>query len=257
MEEQLRQLAQRIVKAGKGLAFTGAGISVESGIPDFRSRGGLWERFDPAEYATIDAFRADPAKVWHMLREMDQMVSQAEPNPAHLGLARLEELGFLDGVITQNVDALHQRAGSKTVIEFHGNSQRLLCLQCCLTEDAATARTRWAKEFPPRCPRCGAIVKPDVVMFGEAIDPEASARATRMAQSAAVMLVVGTSGMVAPASYLPIAAKQAGAFVAEIDLQKTVLTGQVADISLQGRAGELVPRLVAAVEQAKKESNDA
>ena len=121
--ERLRKVAQRIAGEKSAVAFTGAGMSVESGIPDFRSAGGLWERYDPMEYGTIQAFRANPHKVWRMLREMDDVIEAAEPNAAHRGLARLEELGVLQGVITQNIDNLHQEGGSQKVIDFHGNGR--------------------------------------------------------------------------------------------------------------------------------------
>jgi NAD-dependent deacetylase len=247
-EEQIIQVAKRIAAGRGSVAFTGAGISVESGIPDFRSAGGLWEKFNPMEYATIDAFLRDPLKVWEMLREMDELIEAARPNPAHLGIARLEQLGLLAGVITQNVDNLHQRAGSRAVIEFHGNGNRLVCLRC--KRDIQAAQARLQEESPPRCPDCGAVLKPDVVFFGEPIPTQASAAAMRLVQGTPVMLVVGTSGMAAPASYLPLVAKKTGAMIVEINREHTLLTDGLADISLRGRAGELLPRLVAAVEDA-------
>ncbi len=248
-EEKIIQVAERLAAGGGSVAFTGAGISVESGIPDFRSAGGLWEKFEPMEYATIEAFLRDPIKVWDMLREMDAVLAAAEPNPAHLGLARLEQLGVLSGVITQNVDNLHQRAGSREVIEFHGNGNRLVCMRCKRSLDAAEARRRREEEFPPRCPDCHDILKPDVVFFGEPIPTLAGVEAMRLAQHAPVMLVVGTSALVAPASYLPVVAKKTGALIVEINREHTVLTGDLADVSLRGRAGELLPRLVGAVEE--------
>jgi len=249
-EEKIIKVAEKLAAGGGSVAFTGAGISVESGIPDFRSAGGLWDKFDPMEYATIEAFLRDPERVWEMLREMDDLLKAAEPNPAHLALARLEQLGVLAGVITQNVDNLHQRAGSREVIEFHGNGKRLVCLRCKRSLDAAEAHRRREEEFPPRCPDCRDILKPDVVFFGEPIPKAASIGAMRLAQSAPVMLVVGTSALVAPASYLPVVAKKTGALIVEINREHTVLTGDLADVSLRGRAGELLPRLVAAVENA-------
>ena len=249
-KEKIIQVAERIAAGDGSVAFTGAGISVESGIPDFRSAGGLWDKFEPMEYATIEAFLRDPERVWEMLREMDALLEAAEPNPAHLALARLEQLGVLAGVITQNVDNLHQRAGSREVIEFHGNGNRLVCLRCRRSVNAALARKRWKEEFPPRCPDCRDILKPDVVFFGEPIPKVASIEAMRLAQGVPVMLVVGTSALVAPASYLPVVAKKTGALIVEINREHTVLTGDLADVSLRGRAGELLPRLVAAVENA-------
>jgi NAD-dependent deacetylase len=183
-----------------------------------------------------------------MLREMDQMLEEADPNPGHRGLARLEELGVLTGIVTQNIDNLHQEAGSQTVIEFHGNGRRLVCLACRTYVDAKEARARWEEEFPPRCPTCNAILKPDVVFFGEAIPAEAGSEAMRLAQGASVILVVGTSAVVAPASYIPVVAKKMGAMVAVFDLEPTVLSHGLADHTVLGKAGETVPALVEQVE---------
>jgi len=245
---QLQVVAKKLIESKNSLAFTGAGISVESGIPDFRSSGGLWEKFNPMEYATIDAFKRDPEKVWTMLREMDNVLEAADPNPAHSGLARLEELNLLSGVITQNIDNLHQEGGSQTVVEFHGNARRLVCLKCGQAVAAADARARWQEEFPPRCPNCKQIMKPDVVLFGEPIPAEASSLAMGMAQVASVMLVIGTSAVVAPASYIPLVAKKMGAFIVEINPEDTVLSQEIADLTVRGKAGELVPALVEQIE---------
>jgi NAD-dependent deacetylase len=183
---------------------------------------------------------------------MDQVVGAARPNPGHTGLARLEELGVLQGVITQNIDNLHQEGGSKNVIEFHGNGARLICPACSSQSGASEVRARAVEqeEFPPRCTKCSAVLKPDVVMFGEPIPVDASTEAMRLAQDASVMLVVGTSAVVAPASYIPVVAKKMGALVVEVNIEHTVLSGSLADYTLIGKAGEVVPRLVAAVEAA-------
>ena len=247
---ELKEIAEKLVAGEKNAALTGAGVSTESGIPDFRSRGGLWEKFDPMEYATIDAFRRSPEKVWEMIKAMNAMLESAEPNPAHTGLARLEELGVLSGIITQNIDNLHQEGGSKNVIEFHGNGRRLVCLKCNASQDAQAARARWEEEFPPRCPACKTILKPDVVFFGEPIPPESSANAMQLAQGVSVLLVAGTSAVVAPASYIPMVAKKMGAVVVEINVEHTVLSQDFADYTLLGKAGEVVPALVREVEAA-------
>ena len=251
--EELNEIAEKLVAGEKNAALTGAGVSTESGIPDFRSHGGLWAKFDPMEYATIDAFRRNPEKVWEMIKEMNALLENASPNPGHTGLARLEELGVISGIITQNIDNLHQEGGSKNVIEFHGNGRRLVCLKCrasLTAQDAEKARANWEKEFPPRCPACSAILKPDVVFFGEPIPPEASARAMELAQGTSVLLVVGTSATVAPASYIPMVARKMGAVIAEINIEHTVLSQGFADYTLIGKAGETLPALVEAVEAA-------
>ncbi len=248
MEERLSEAARLMAVRRRVAVLTGAGISVESGIPDFRSRGGLWERFDPAEYATIQAFRADPAKVWRMLAEMEAVLDAARPNPAHEALARLEQAGVVTGVITQNIDGLHQAAGSRKVVEFHGSHRTLSCLACGARISRNEARQRG---HPPAC-GCGALLKPDVVFFGEPIPEDALREAYRVAASCRVMLVVGTSAEVAPANQMPWVAKQAGAAVIEVNLAPTHLTESVTDVFLEGKAGrvlqDLADRTMALVE---------
>ncbi|RLB23658.1 MAG: RNA polymerase subunit sigma [Deltaproteobacteria bacterium] len=244
MENLIAQAAIIIIKSNLTLALTGAGISVESGIPDFRSAGGLWSKYDPAEYATIEAFRANPEKVWHMLREMDEVVSAARPNRAHEGLGELEKMGFLHFIITQNIDNLHQEGGSKKVIEYHGNSSTLSCLWCGRKYNAKEKRN----EFPPRC-ECGKILKPDVVFFGEPIPPEALNRSFQLASSAEALLVIGTSAVVSPANTIPTVAKQNHAKIIEINMERTHLTDTITDIFLQGSAAEIVDALVQEVKR--------
>jgi NAD-dependent deacetylase len=228
------------------VALTGAGVSVESGIPDFRSAGGLWERFDPAEYATIEAFRAAPEKVWAMLRELDAVLERARPNPAHLALARLEQAGVVSAVITQNIDNLHQDAGSTHVVEFHGNGRRLVCLDCEHRLDQREARQHLDAAGVPRCPRCSSILKPDVVLFGEPIPERALTASYELASRCGVMLVAGTSATVMPAAAMPLLARRYGAALIEVNLEATELTPSV-DIALRGAAGEVLPALAEAV----------
>lgn len=226
----------------RAVALTGAGISVESGIPDFRSRDGLWSRYDPMEYATISAFKRDPAKVWVMLREMDDILVRARPNPAHQALAELEQRGRLLGIITQNVDNLHQAAGSKNVVEYHGNAHRFVCLDC---------HTTWPREaldfsrLPLYC-SCGGLIKPDVVFFGEAIPEEAGDRAEAWVQACELLLLIGTSGEVSPANFLPQMAKAHGALILESNLEHTGLTRWLTDYFLPGPAGEVWPEVMKA-----------
>ena len=186
MENLISQAAEIIYTSKLTLALTGAGISVESGIPDFRSAGGLWSKFSPEEYATITAFREDPEKVWMMLKEMGAILDQAKPNKAHLGMGELEEMGYLHCIITQNIDNLHQMGGAKNVIEYHGNSSTLSCLWCGKRYKSEEKRD----EYPPRC-ECQNILKPDVVFFGEAIPEYALNRSFQLASSAQALMVVG------------------------------------------------------------------
>jgi NAD-dependent deacetylase len=239
-EELVGLAASEIVKAKSVIALTGAGISVDSGIPDFRSAGGLWSRYDPNEYANIDAFLSDPDKIWNMIREMIDMVGGASPNPGHIGLAELEKMDRLDAIITQNVDNLHQEAGSSRVIEFHGSNARLVCLNCGESYETATVAP---EPFPPRC-KCDAILKPDVVFFGEAIPYEANVESQQLAASCDVLLVIGTSALVSPASYIPSIAKQAGATVIEINLEETGLTSYISDFIIKASSSEALPKIV-------------
>ncbi len=242
MDELIEKAARTILKSKLTIALTGAGISVESGIPDFRSKGGLWDRFDPEEYATIYAFTKTPEKVWLMLKEMEETVDNAKPNEAHNGLAELERMGLLQTVITQNIDNLHQEAGSRDVIEYHGNSRSLTCLSCNRKYDYKEKKG----EYPPKC-ECGKILKPDVIFFGEAIPVKAMARSSQLASTCQALLIIGTSAVVSPFNILPRQAKQAGSRIIEINLEKTVLTGHITDIFLQGKASDQVLHVVSTV----------
>jgi NAD-dependent deacetylase len=231
------ELADLIRRHPRVVALTGAGISVASGIPDFRSPSGLWERFDPLEYAHIQAFRRNPAKVWQLLKEMDETITRARPNPAHYALAALEAKGYLAGIITQNVDNLHQAAGSNRVVEYHGNALRFVCDQC----RGHHPRETLDFSHPPLYCLCGGLIRPDVVFFGEAIPPTAQAEAEDLAQHCDLLLVIGTSGEVAPASYIPAIARQWNAIIVENNLEPTPLTYTLAHHFLPCSAEKLLP----------------
>ncbi|MCD6560477.1 MAG: NAD-dependent deacylase [Deltaproteobacteria bacterium] len=244
MDKLIEKAADIIVNSTLTPALTGAGISVESGIPDFRSAQGLWSKFDPAEYATITAFKSNPEKVWEMLREMDKIVNKARPNNAHFGMGELEKMGYLNCIITQNVDNLHQAGGSKNVIEYHGNTNSLTCLWCGKKYKIEEKRG----EFPPRCD-CKKILKPDVIFFGEAIPQDAKVRSFQLASSAQALMVVGTSAVVSPANTIPAIAKQNGAKIIEINKERTHLTDSVTDLFLEGGASAIMSTLVEAVKK--------
>ncbi len=273
-EELIRQAARDIVKASKVVALTGAGISTESGIPDFRGPDGLWKRYDPEEF-TFSRFISDPARYWSMhlsIARSEFSMLKAEPNPAHYALARLEELGKLDCVITQNVDGLHQKAGSKNVIEFHGNVREAVCMSCRNIIPIEEAHRKAEEgELPPRCDNCGGVLKPNAILFEEPIPREALLRAEEEAILCDLMLVVGTSAVVYPAADLPRIAKEKrsyrnwlvvgyqphvpggyGAKVIEINMEPTPLTGIISDYIIEGRAGEILPRIVDEVERMVK-----
>jgi NAD-dependent deacetylase len=218
---------------------------VESGIPDFRSAEGLWARYDPAEYATIAAFRRNPDKVWNMLRDMEDLVRNARPNAAHIGMGELERMGFLHHVITQNIDNLHQEGGSKNVIEYHGNSSTFSCIWC----GKRYTREEIGEEPTPRCV-CSKPLKPDVIFFGEAIPADALDRSFELASGAEVVMIVGTSALVSPANTIPVLAKERGAKLIEVNKEETHLSGGVTDVFLKGSAGAVIPALVDAVRKA-------
>ena len=239
----LTRAAKLIIDNQPAIALTGAGISVASGIPDFRGKNGLWSIYEPSEYATIDAFMADPAKVWKMIRAMDELISKAKPNPAHIGLGKLEKMDLLQYIITQNVDNLHQDGGSRNVIEFHGNHSTLSCLFCGNKYGIEEKR----QEFPPAC-ECGKILKPDVIFFGEGIPEMALSLSYKLASSAGTVLVIGTSAQVMPANSIPVTAARNNAKIIEINKERTFLTDDLTDLFLEGDAGEIIAELVEELE---------
>ncbi|MFP3867723.1 MAG: NAD-dependent protein deacylase [Desulfobacteraceae bacterium] len=236
-----QELAELLKKSQAVVALTGAGISVDSGIPSFRGAQGLWTRYDPLDYAHIRAFLRDPARVWEMLLELDEVISQARPNAAHQALAELERLGKLKGIITQNVDNLHQAAGSRQVVEYHGNAHRFVCLSC----GRSFRREELDFSHLPLYCQCQGLIKPDVVFFGEDIPPRANAAAWELAERTDLFLVIGTSAAVAPASLLPYVAKRHGAQVVEINLEPTTLTEHLTDYFIQDSASQVLPRTLA------------
>jgi NAD-dependent deacetylase len=234
-------LRERIDGPGPILALTGAGVSAESGLATFRGPEGLWEGRDPMELATPEAFAQDPLEVWRFYSWRRRMALQAKPNPAHLALAAIE--GARDDflLVTQNVDGLHERAGSRRIIRLHGSLWRLRCV----AEDTENEDLREdLGELPPRC-ECGGMLRPGVVWFGESLPPEAIETASRAAHEARLVLVAGTSGLVYPAAGLPGIARAAGAYVVEINPERTPLSG-LADEHLASPAGEVLPLLAEA-----------
>jgi NAD-dependent deacetylase len=222
--------------------LTGAGISAESGIPTFRdAQTGLWARFRPEELATPQAFARNPQLVWDWYEWRRTLLAQAAPNGAHRALARLESLTPEFTLITQNVDGLHQRAGSRNVIELHGNLSR----NKCFTENTIIADAYDTTTRPPRCPACNGLLRPDVVWFGEPLPAEALQRAGEAARACELFLVIGTSAAVFPAAQLPIDALHAGATLVEVNKDATALS-PLAKYSFRAAAGELLPELVAA-----------
>jgi NAD-dependent deacetylase len=236
------EVVSALSAASKVLVLTGSGASAESGVPTFReAQSGLWENFDPHQLATPDAFLNDPQLVWRWYRWRRELVSGVEPNPGHFALARLQGLVEQLTLVTQNVDGLHQKAGSEPVIEYHGNLFATHCFNLCPAAgeeiDAGTGSE------VPRCPTCGGFLRPGVVWFGEPIPPAALMAADEAARQCDVFLSVGTSSLVWPAAGLGELAMQAGATIIEINLDATPLTEQ-SHFILQGKSGEVLPELV-------------
>jgi NAD-dependent deacetylase len=235
--EAWAKLVSATRSAAKPAALTGAGISVESGVPDFRSENGVWARFPVEEYGTIDAFTSDPDKAWRLYRAIWSDLGGKRPNAGHEALAELERAGRLAGIVTQNIDGLHQAAGSRNVIEMHGDVRDLQCIECGWT-GPADVDALVADTSSPRCPECGRPVKPNAVFFGELVRglPEIDA----LLEGCDLMLVVGTSALVFPASQLPEWAASRGGRIAEFNLSATALD---ADFSVLGPAGRTLPHL--------------
>jgi NAD-dependent deacetylase len=233
-------LIEALRDAQNVVALTGSGVSAESGVPTFReARTGLWERYDPQQLATPEAFDRDPRLVWAWYEWRRKLVSEAEPNPGHLGLAELERRVPNFTLVTQNVDGLHERAGSRTVIELHGNILRSKCSR----EDVIVDPEDQDDSIPPRCARCGANLRPDVVWFGEMLPLRALEAASEAARGCDLFFSVGTSSLVYPAAALPYEALENGATLVEINPSETPLTPHT-DYVLRGGAGQILPELV-------------
>lgn len=243
----IARVAERLRAAKVVAVLTGAGISAESGVPTFRdAQTGLWAQFDPRELATPAAFAEHPKRVWDWYAERRALAARVAPNPAHLALVAIERRVPRFALITQNVDGLHARAGSRALIELHGNIARVRCSGCGRPADRwEEAAATVADVLPPRCIHCGAFLRPDVVWFEELLPQDALAAAEDAARRCDLLLVVGTSAEVYPAAALPRQAQAAGACVVEINAQDTPLTAY-ADFSLRGRAGDVLPALVRA-----------
>jgi NAD-dependent deacetylase len=238
-------LVDRLARARRVMVLTGAGISAESGVPTFRDPGGLWQRFKPEELANVDAFLRNPVLVQSWYRHRREVLDHVEPNAGHRALARLAELTPEFTLVTQNVDNLHQSAGSRDVIELHGNITRSYCIDCGTPASVEEMRSGDVH----RCPSCGGLIRPDVVWFGEMLPVDAFERADVESRRADVFLSVGTSGLVYPAAGLPLAAAEAGAYVAEINIEPSALARYLSEVVL-GPAGEILPELVSRVELA-------
>ena len=236
------QLAGLLGCARTAIAFTGAGISVESGIPHFRGEGGLWTKFDPYKVAHIDTFRRDPAQYWTY--SLNHRRTDAEPNPAHHALVELERRGQLLAVVTQNTDGLHQKAGSRRVVELHGSSHAVVCLDCEQRFPRADIDRLNREQCPPTCPACGGqFLKPTVVLFGEALPVNALHEAQSLAMAADLILIVGSSLQVYPAAGIPRLALEHGGELAIVNAEPTPFDDR-AVVVIHGKAGEVLPQIL-------------
>jgi NAD-dependent deacetylase len=247
MREEIERLAQLIVESKKVIVFTGAGVSTESGIPDFRGPGGIWSRYDPEDF-TIQKFLSSPAArktIWKMSVESG-LLTEAEPNPAHYAIAELYQLSKLDCVITQNIDNLHQKAGvpADKVFELHGNMRWVVCLSCRRRFPMPEVLQKIKEGIEvPDCPDCQGILKPGAVFFGEALPQETLREATRRSQNCDLFIVIGSTLVIYPAAYMPTYAREAGARLAIVNLTPTTLD-HYATVVIQGEAGEIMPKVM-------------
>jgi NAD-dependent deacetylase len=238
-----REGATLLLDLGQCVALTGAGISAESGIPTFRSKDGLWEKYDPMVYASAEVFRRDPSKYWVIRGEFIRNYGNYKPNPGHLALVELENMNILRHVITQNIDGLHKDAGSRSVTEIHGSLREINCLSCGKAYLAPHVPTG----DPPYCD-CGGVLKPNTVLFGEQLPAGALERAYHESSTCKSMLVVGTSAVVQPAASLPYLAKQNGALVIEINPERC-FSG--ADYYIEEKAGAALSAIIAELQGLK------
>jgi NAD-dependent deacetylase len=251
MRNDIHRAAEIVMSSSHAVAFTGAGISTPSGIPDFRTPGsGLWSQVDPMEVASIWSFLRRPEAFYEWVRPMIQMFREAQPNPAHLALAQLESMGLLHAVITQNIDELHQRAGSTRVLELHGHMREATCLSCYKIVSSSQGLMQIIEEGQvPHC-ECGGVLKPNVVLFGEMLPVDVLTEAEREARACDVMLVAGSSLEVVPAAELPAMALRSGARLIIVNRQPTPMDRR-ADVVIHGDVAEVLPRIAELCERGK------
>jgi len=240
LEINIEKTVEVLENAKHITAFTGAGISVESGIPSYRGEGGLWTKYD-TKVLELNYFKNNPKDAWKVIREIFyEYFGKAKPNPAHLQLAEMEKQGKLKAIITQNIDNLHYEAGSKNVHEFHGNSKVMICTKCTKKHKVENVNLN---KLPPKCSDCGGLLKPDFIFFGEGIPQEAYEKSFAEANKADVFILIGVTGLIEPAASIPRLAKQNGAKIIEINPQRTAYTDSITDVFLQGKAGEIMTQL--------------
>jgi len=248
-EQVTEELKERFHRARSVAVLTGAGVSAESGVPTFRGGGGaaVWKGLPAERVASPEMLAADPTTLWEWYNYRRVLISQVAPNPAHRALADWEQTFAEFTLITQNVDGLHYAAGSRNVLELHGNIWRVRCLSC-----RARSENRQVPlpEIPPKC-ACGGLLRPEIVLFGEVLPQDVFAQAVTAATTCDIFFAVGTSAVVYPAASLPLTAKYNGAFVIEVNPERTPLS-EYADATILGRAGEVLPKFLAKTESIKR-----
>lgn len=247
--EQIDRAAELLLRAKYTVAFTGAGISTPSGIPDFRShKTGLWENVDPMAVASIYGFRQNPQAFYDWIYPLARLTLNAEPNPAHYTLANLEVHGLLQAIITQNIDMLHTRAGNTTVYELHGHLREATCIHCFRVYPAEPIMHKFLDDRKvPHCPACGGVIKPNVILFGEQLPVQQLQAAKEAARKTDLMLIVGSSLEVAPAGDLPLAAARNGAKIIVVNIDPTPVDSK-AQVVIQADAAEILPQIMQRVE---------
>ena len=241
------KLLQKLMSAKKVAVLTGAGVSAESGVPTFRDPGGIWEKFRPEQLANFEAFMSDPDFVWSWYQHRREIMREVKPNAGHYALVDMENIFEDFNLITQNIDNLHHRAGSKKVTELHGNIERNYCLKCrTFYEDIDISEKKVLK-----CEKCGGLIRPDVVWFGEMLPVDAINNAEISAANSDVFFTIGTSAEVYPAAMLPIIAKRAGAYVVEINTKPTAISNEL-DETITGKSGEILSKLVNKIKEIRK-----
>ncbi len=249
MEKGIGLVAEQLANGGRNIVFTGAGISTESGIPDFRSQGGIWDQYRPVYFDEFMRSRAARIEYWRQKTAFYRDLQKARPNQAHLAIAQLHEMGLVEAVITQNIDGLHQASGipEESVIELHGSNRRVRCMSCGKIFSIEEAHKRIEEGDPaPEC-ECGGYLKPDTISFGQAMPEREVEKAIELSRSADFFLVVGSTLLVHPAAAMPGYAQEAGAFLAIINLSETPFDTSC-NVLIRGKAGEVLPKIAKRLE---------
>jgi NAD-dependent deacetylase len=250
MDKKIKQIAAKIKQRGRNIVFTGAGISTESGIPDYRSQGGIWDKFRPVYFDEFMHSRKSREEYWRRWQTLYQGIEQAQPNAGHASIARLYQLGLLEALITQNVDGLHQEAGltDDSIIELHGNTRRIRCMSCRkITSTADICKRLQSGDTAPEC-ECGGYLKPDTISFGQAMPAVEVEKAAALSQTCDFFMVVGSTLLVQPAAHMPVYARQNNAFLAIVNLSETPCD-TMCDVLIRDKAGDVLQLIVQEVEK--------